>query len=530
MSDNSATRSEMCIEFRVIPRFVRGNTTADPPFISARGLMAEIRSLITSVQWQQGMRSDRAQAEVNILENYLAKLQQITTSQTKAISALEEELNLFRDTMNQRLDFYRQLQQISDQVAPLQEEMSAEVDKDRLAAEKVKGDRHAEKFAALMTKRRFLTHLRSESSAKQEERICIICQASFEIGVLTVCGHQYCKECIQIWWRQKQTCPLCKRRLRKNEFHEITYKPQELRAKEEIHPSSSPSRSFSSKPDNPTKSSIYTSVSASTLDAIESIDLPSSFSYGTKIDLICRTLLHLRTADPGSKSIIFSQYRDFLGVLSAAFRAHRIGFSAISDKAGISKFREDASVECFLLHAKADSSGLNLVNATHVFLCEPLINAAIELQAIARVHRIGQRRETTVWMFLVQDTVEEAIYEISVRRRLAHLQRAVDPANLDPATSADGAGEEAVYAENTLDAANSLEMQATPLASLMTKGQSGGEVVAREDIWNCLFGGRQKRRSVGDVDAGGNVSGAVGEEVARFLRAEAAEGRSVEEV
>ena len=39
--------------------------------------------------------------------------------------------------------------------------------------------------------------------------------------------------------------------------------------------------------------------------------------------------------------------------------------------------------ECFFLHAKAHSSGLNLVNATHVFLCEPLINTAIELQCVS---------------------------------------------------------------------------------------------------------------------------------------------------
>ncbi len=39
--------------------------------------------------------------------------------------------------------------------------------------------------------------------------------------------------------------------------------------------------------------------------------------------------------------------------------------------------------ECFFLHAKAHSSGLNLVNATHVVLCEPLINTAIELQYVS---------------------------------------------------------------------------------------------------------------------------------------------------
>ncbi len=52
-------------------------------------------------------------------------------------------------------------------------------------------------------------------------------------------------------------------------------------------------------------------------------------------------------------------------------------------------------MECLFMHAKGSSSGLTLVNATHVFLCEPLLNTAIELQAIARVHRIGQRQATT---------------------------------------------------------------------------------------------------------------------------------------
>lgn len=63
-----------------------------------------------------------------------------------------------------------------------------------------------------------------------------------------------------------------------------------------------------------------------------------------------------------------------------------------------------------------------MVNATHVILCEPLINTALELQAIARVHRIGQHRPTTVWMYIVNETVEESIYDISVKRRMAHIR------------------------------------------------------------------------------------------------------------
>jgi E3 ubiquitin-protein ligase SHPRH len=167
-------------------------------------------------------------------------------------------------------------------------------------------------------------------------------------------------------------------------------------------------------------------------------------------------------------------------------------------------------VECFFLHAKAQSSGLNLVNATHVFLCEPLVNTAIELQAIARVHRIGQHRPTTVWMYLVSDTVEQSIYELSVSRRLAHIvqKEKVKEALDDP---------EAVFknlTETAIDSANSLEVQDATLAKLMTKGTAGGELVKKDDLWQCLFGNATQKM---DLRADG--------EVARFLRGDAAEKR-----
>lgn len=173
-----------------------------------------------------------------------------------------------------------------------------------------------------------------------------------------------------------------------------------------------------------------------------------------------------------------------------------------------------------MLHGKAQSSGLTLINATHVFLCEPLINTAIELQAIARVHRIGQHRPTTVWMYLVSGTVEESIYELSVARRLAHIFEKEKKDKRRDSTLPTDVDETLInnLSETAIDSANSLEMQDASLTSLMASGSSGGELVKQDDLWQCLFGNSAHKDSHGH-------STAAEQEVGRFLRGEAAEQR-----
>lgn len=411
--------------------------------------------------------------------------------------------------MNARLEFYRALQAVSDMVAPL--EKTDEEKPAYLQSQINEQVRLTQKIATASAKHRYLVHLRQEDSDQQ--RMCVICQCTFELGSLTVCGHQFCKSCIILWWRAHHNCPICKKKLTINDLHDITYKPQELKVAEEFGSlvGRSPSK----------KSSIYADISNNTLSQIKNVELAGP-SFTTKVDTLARHLIWLREADPGAKTIIFSQYKEFINVLCRALAAHRIGYATIEGRTnmggaggGVERFKQDPAIECFLLHARAHSSGLNLVNASHVILCEPLINTAIELQAIARVDRIGQLQETTVWLYLVDGTIEQSIHEISVRRRMDHMI----------STSKKGKEKELTpeLLDKTIEAANSRELQdAGAIANLLSKGNGEGENVQNDDLWACLFGNVSEKSAPRSKD--------LETEVRRHLRAEAADQRRVEEV
>ncbi|KAJ5582758.1 Zinc finger RING-type [Penicillium sp. DV-2018c] len=459
----------------------RSELMPDPSLGSLRTIVAELRSLVASLEWQASAGNSRARAEHEMVELVLKNAGQMVAEQLKVSSQLQREVEMFRDTMNGRLEYYRHLQQISDTVAPYDEESVGKPLDEELFASKVAQEKLIDaKIASLKSKARYLLHLKDDSTSDSTSRTCIICQSTFEIGVLTVCGHKYCSECLRLWWAAHKNCPVCKRSLRSKDFHQITYKPQELVAQEEkshIRP----------EHEGHSHNAIYSDISSSHLNEIKNVELDGS--YGTKIDTLARHVIWLREHDPGAKSIIFSQYGNFLDILQAAFHSFGIVSTDIDSPDGIERFKKDPAVDCFLLHGKAQSSGLNLINATHVFLCEPLINTAIELQAIARVHRIGQHRPTTVWMYLVSDTVEESIYELSVTRRLAHIiEKEKDRNAAALSTPADGNG----LSEAVIESANSMEMQDATLVNLMQRGL-GGEVVKKDDLWQCLFGNTARK-------------------------------------
>ncbi|KAL0740078.1 hypothetical protein Bca4012_081591 [Brassica carinata] len=144
-------------------------------------------------------------------------------------------------------------------------------------------------------------------------------------------------------------------------------------------------------------------------------------SYGTKIEAVTRRILWIKSSDPQAKVLVFSSWNDVLDVLEHAFAANGITFIRMKggrkSQTAISKFKgtgkEDQKIQVLLLLVQHGANGLNLLEAQHVILVEPLLNPAAEAQAVGRVHRIGQDKPTLVHRFLVTGTVEDSIYKLN---------------------------------------------------------------------------------------------------------------------
>ncbi|KAJ8426141.1 hypothetical protein Cgig2_032832 [Carnegiea gigantea] len=163
-------------------------------------------------------------------------------------------------------------------------------------------------------------------------------------------------------------------------------------------------------------------------------------SYGTKIEAITRRILWIKSTDPKAKVLVFSSWNDVLDVLEHAFAANEISFVRMRggrkrSQAAISIFKGDKTLEktsgktkveqqqpeakfiqVLLLLIQHGANGLNLLEAQHVVLVEPLLNPAAEAQAISRVHRVGQTSNTLIHRFMVKNTVEESIYSLNKSR------------------------------------------------------------------------------------------------------------------
>ncbi|KAJ3791538.1 hypothetical protein GGU11DRAFT_751577 [Lentinula aff. detonsa] len=85
----------------------------------------------------------------------------------------------------------------------------------------------------------------------------------------------------------------------------------------------------------------------------------------------------------------------------------------------VKKFKANPEISVLLLHGERENAGLNVTCASRVFLLESVVHHGFEIQAIARIDRMGQTRPTEVYCYYAEDTVERNILDLAARQGLS---------------------------------------------------------------------------------------------------------------
>ncbi|EIW62201.1 uncharacterized protein TRAVEDRAFT_144646 [Trametes versicolor FP-101664 SS1] len=143
----------------------------------------------------------------------------------------------------------------------------------------------------------------------------------------------------------------------------------------------------------------------------------------TKIEALVEELSNLRAQDATTKSIVFSQFVNFLDLI--AFRLQKAGFTVCrlegtmspqARDATIKYFMNNVHVTVFLVSLKAGGVALNLTEASRVYLMDSWWNPAVEFQAMDRIHRLGQHRPVQAIKLVVEDSIESRIIQLQEKK------------------------------------------------------------------------------------------------------------------
>ncbi|TIB79035.1 hypothetical protein E3Q23_00421 [Wallemia mellicola] len=329
---------------------------------------------------------------------------------------LTRTLNLEKDdflgTFNSRVLYFKQLQTLSDSVAPLDVESQEEGGKnipqeieesERLEAVSTRG------IQSNRAKLNYLYHIRNASDESSNE--CAICTMSFTNGVITSCGHIFCQSCLNRWCQSRPECPHCRTHLSSSSLHKIKVnKPSDSKAEAKSEIGDDPGGNIVENTVDKRIRPQYNVISSEEMDDIEEQKIFTG-GHGVKIDTLCKHILTLRAQNV--KSVVFSSWQSGMQIVQRAFEKNDIAYTLGSDVKKLESFKKTNDVDVVLLNGERQSSGLNLTVASVVIFIDPIANFPLELQAIGRVDRMGQHQSVKVYTYTSLDTIDDAILDLA---------------------------------------------------------------------------------------------------------------------
>uniref|UniRef100_A0A4W4H2H3 DNA helicase n=1 Tax=Electrophorus electricus TaxID=8005 RepID=A0A4W4H2H3_ELEEL len=147
-----------------------------------------------------------------------------------------------------------------------------------------------------------------------------------------------------------------------------------------------------------------------------------------KLVLLDKLLVRLK--ERGHRVLIFSQMVRMLDILAEYLKSRQFLFQRLDGsikgemrKQALDHFNAEGSEDfCFLLSTRAGGLGINLASADTVVIFDSDWNPQNDLQAQARAHRIGQKRQVNIYRLVTKGSVEEDIIERAKKKMvLDHL-------------------------------------------------------------------------------------------------------------
>ena len=148
----------------------------------------------------------------------------------------------------------------------------------------------------------------------------------------------------------------------------------------------------------------------------ESISIDSS-----KLKIFLETVKNLR--ENNHKVLVFSQYVRYLSKIRETLDHEEMtyqyldGSTSMNDRQRAIEAFQAGEGDLFLISLKAGGTGLNLTAADYVIILDPWWNPAVEDQASARAHRLGQQRPVTVYRLIMKHSIEEKIVKLHKDKR-----------------------------------------------------------------------------------------------------------------
>ncbi|KAF5182014.1 Chromatin structure-remodeling complex protein syd [Thalictrum thalictroides] len=170
--------------------------------------------------------------------------------------------------------------------------------------------------------------------------------------------------------------------------------------------------------------------------------LPPIVRLCGKLEMLDRLLPKLKATD--HRVLFFSTMTRLLDVMEEYLRWKRYGYLRLdghtsgSDRGAlIEEFnRPDSPAFIFLLSIRAGGVGVNLQTADTVIIFDTDWNPQVDLQAQARAHRIGQKRDVLVLRFETVRTVEEQV-RAAAEHKLGVANQSITAGFFDNNTSAE---------------------------------------------------------------------------------------------